>query len=506
MAHVVFFSSQDNTFPTSTSGPPGTSRHTQAIFNLDSPNTIAGGGLSIARTSYDQDSLLHPVNSSFVTVSIPPGPACPGPSSDGSVMNEVATCGAPAGPRSDPADGPNVYCSPEPVVIIGTIPEIQESHTTSHDQGVTNVPKVIGIQSKTEKSIHQKHPPRHNLPEILPEKQKGPSEHETTSSRPYQSKPLLRSMATQRRQYIDFVDHQARTQKIIQRVIRASVGQRDAMFAVAKKMNFISDMLTIPTAVFSALAGSSILSSNKIPIWLSYLCAVLAFINMILLTIQKTARPGDNGQLFQTYGRKWDLFAINIKTLKWTSTDPFTPFSIPAFPGAQSQQHIQSALFNHPPGLTFMQSPGALPATGSTVFPRNASTQWYFQSPVNPVPQNNNTQQQVDVDSLLERYNELVEQSPLLPKWALERYQQTNNDISSDEDSDNDEDDDDHHQSTFLSTSFPGHSQAPFTTQQPQLNTKPHGVWTAKYTNPRFADRQKPVVSPFLSSDTKPMN
>lgn len=162
--------------------------------------------------------------------------------------------------------------------------------------------------------------------------------------------------------------------KLMSKIIKASKGQRDAMFFASRRMNLISDLLGIPTAITSAILGSTLLSSkNSDHTWIKYFCASIAFVNIMLLTIQKVARPGEFGEMYQSYGRKWELFALNILSMrKWKTSDVYEDDDQPT----------------------------------------SLST------------------------SLIEKYNNMIEQSPLLPRWALNRFKESNDDLSSDEEDD----------------------------------------------------------------------
>lgn len=166
------------------------------------------------------------------------------------------------------------------------------------------------------------------------------------------------------------------TNRLLNRIIRAARGQRDAMYLSARKMNLANDLLTVPTVVFSALLGSSVLTSRA-PQWLMYTCSILAFLNVVLLTVQKVTRPGEYGQTYQTYGRKWEIFVMNaMAQQKW---------------GAHSSAHV---------------------------------SEWGA------------VQMEAMTEEMIERYNEMIDQSPLLPRWALTYYKESNEDLSSDDDDD----------------------------------------------------------------------
>lgn len=159
--------------------------------------------------------------------------------------------------------------------------------------------------------------------------------------------------------------------KIINKIIKASKGQRDAMYFAARHMNLVNDSLTIPIVVTSAVLGSTLLSMQSTKaFWLNWLCSGIAFLNALMMTIQKIVRPGEYGETYQSYGKKWELFALDVlSTKRWRTIDD-----------------------------------------------------------------NNDKSQLYTV--LIEKYNTMVDQSPLLPRWALSKFKECNEDLSSDDESD----------------------------------------------------------------------
>jgi len=165
--------------------------------------------------------------------------------------------------------------------------------------------------------------------------------------------------------------------KLMSRIIKASKGQRDAMYFASRRMNLVNDLLAIPTVLTSAVLGSTLLSqqANHV-VWIKYFCASIAFLNALLMTIQKICRPGEYGEMYQAYGRKWELFALNILSMrKWKTGDA----------ESADTKDIQDA---------------------------SLSAQ------------------------LVEKYNNMIDQSPLLPRWALSRFKECNENLSSDDEED----------------------------------------------------------------------
>lgn len=158
--------------------------------------------------------------------------------------------------------------------------------------------------------------------------------------------------------------------KLFSKIVKASKGQRDAMYFAARRMNLINDLLVIPTVITSAILGSTLIGSNIASnSWAKYFCASIAFVNVMLVTIQRVSRPGEYGEMYQSYGRKWELFALNmLSARKWKT-------------GEESNS----------------ERPAGPPA------------------------------------SLVEKYNNMIEQSPLLPRWALSKFKECNEGLSSDD-------------------------------------------------------------------------
>lgn len=159
--------------------------------------------------------------------------------------------------------------------------------------------------------------------------------------------------------------------RLLGKIIKASKGQRDALYFAARRMNMIKDILVVPTLITSAILGSALMTSHvgDYP-WMKWTCASIAFLNALMLTIHKISRPGELGEIYQTYGRKWELFAMNVLSMrKW-----------------QTQLKDTDTDINH------------------------------------------------DASQLITRYNSMIEQSPLLPRWALSKFKASNEDLSSDED------------------------------------------------------------------------
>lgn len=158
--------------------------------------------------------------------------------------------------------------------------------------------------------------------------------------------------------------------KLFSKIVKASKGQRDAMYFAARRMNMINDLLVIPTVITSAILGSTLIGSNIASnSWAKYFCASIAFLNVMLVTIQRVSRPGEYGEMYQSYGRKWELFALNLLSVrKWKTGE------------ADSEK--------------------------------------------TPVQQSS---------SLVEKYNNMIEQSPLLPRWALSKFKECNEGLSSDD-------------------------------------------------------------------------
>ena len=161
------------------------------------------------------------------------------------------------------------------------------------------------------------------------------------------------------------MDYQLR---LVTKIVKAAKGQRNALFFVSRKMNLINDLLAIPSIVTTAIMGSTLLSSHaQDQTWVRYMCACIAFVNVLIITLQRVSRPGELGETYQTYGRKWEMFATNtLSAVKWS-----------------------------------------VPSTDSGAVPTQA---------------------------LIEKYNIMVEQTPLLPQWALAKFKQCNDGLSSDED------------------------------------------------------------------------
>ena len=159
--------------------------------------------------------------------------------------------------------------------------------------------------------------------------------------------------------------------KLLGKIIKASKGQRDAMYFAARRMNLIKDFLVVPILATSALMGSALLTSHVSDVpWMKWACASIAFTNALMLTIQKITRPGELGELYQTYGRKWELFALNVLSMrKWQLKDR-----------DDKDDHMIH-----------------------------------------------------DAGNLITRYNTMIEQSPLLPRWALSKFKASNEDLSSDD-------------------------------------------------------------------------
>lgn len=161
--------------------------------------------------------------------------------------------------------------------------------------------------------------------------------------------------------------------RLLGKIIKASKGQRDAMYFAARRMNMVKDFLVVPTLITSAIMGSALMTSrvSDIP-WMKWACASIAFVNALLLTVHKITRPGELGELYQIYGRKWELFALNVLSMrKW-----------------QTQLKDDDKDINH------------------------------------------------DTSQLITRYNNMIEQSPLLPRWALSRFKASNEELSSDDEDD----------------------------------------------------------------------
>jgi hypothetical protein len=167
--------------------------------------------------------------------------------------------------------------------------------------------------------------------------------------------------------------------KLRNKIIKAARGQRDAMFHVARRMNILNDALVIPNLVTSTLLGSILLSSQVQSV--KILCSCIAFLNVFLITLQKVLKPGEKGELFQTYGRKWDLFALGLSvTHRW-----------------------KNAL---------------------STLPNNN----------NNIDNGDNSSCNIHSASMIEKYNNMIDQSPLLPRWAIDQCKDSNDALSSDED------------------------------------------------------------------------
>lgn len=153
--------------------------------------------------------------------------------------------------------------------------------------------------------------------------------------------------------------------RIVSRIVRAARGQRDAMFFAARRMNLANDLIDIPVLLTAALLGSALLTTRTdSALWLQYVCAGIAFTNVLLLTVQKVVRPGEQGATFQAYGRKWELFAVGIIAgRRWRTV--------------RDEEEQRAAAV------------------------------------------------------LVDKYNSMVEQSPMLPEWALARFEECNDALSS---------------------------------------------------------------------------
>lgn len=189
---------------------------------------------------------------------------------------------------------------------------------------------------------------------------------------------------------------------LLQKLGTASKGQRDAMYYAAKRMKMISDMLSIPIVITSAFMGSALLSEQVNILWAKYVCASIAFLNTLLLTIQKVTRPGERGEMYQSYGRKWDIFSKKVLTIeKWGCEDP------------DQIMILMNQLDDN--GGEVRKEDGLIIARQS-------------EKGINVIT------------GLVQRYNAMIDQSPLLPDWAtMTKFQEVNDDLSSTSSSDTEE-------------------------------------------------------------------
>jgi hypothetical protein len=111
--------------------------------------------------------------------------------------------------------------------------------------------------------------------------------------------------------------------KLVRNIIKASKGQRDSMYVAARRMNLVNAWLAFPTVIASALLGTTVLTQNPDRNgWSRYTIAVLAFLNVALLLVQKVYRPGEAGEAFQAYGRKWEVFALGLLAARKLQANP----------------------------------------------------------------------------------------------------------------------------------------------------------------------------------------